>query len=121
MNAENRAADKAALSYSLADGLTFTIFWLRMLFCNEKQHLNEMLSKLLMPLQYTPTHVGKVSIFGVIPSHQEHSHLRGKKETFPFLSIVYSGLLPLAWEKCYIYCFCRNSSRYTPTCVGKSS
>ena len=25
MNAENRAADKAALSYSLADGLTFTI------------------------------------------------------------------------------------------------
>ena len=24
MNAENRAADKAALSYSLADGLTFT-------------------------------------------------------------------------------------------------
>ncbi len=75
-------------------------FLLCMLFCNEKQHLNEMLSKLLMPLQYTHTRVGK-SQSPAVPDKkgQGYSHACGKKCIVCGYALLFLGLLPLAWEK----------------------
>ena len=92
-----------------------------MLFCDEKQHLNEVLSKLLILLQYTPTRVGKSQSLAV-PDKKDlgYSHSRGKKVILRSSNYSNGGTLPRVWEKANEELNFLALIRYTPTCVGKS-
>jgi len=72
--------------------------------------------------RYTPTCVGKTLIIAASTLKRKvHPHMRGENVPQPYLQAIKAGTPPHAWGKQGVRRYRAGCSRYTPTCVGKTS
>ena len=73
-------------------------------------------------VRYTPTCVGKTLIIAASTLKRKvHPHMRGENVPPPYSQAIKAGTPPHAWGKQGVRRYRAGCSRYTPTCVGKTS